>query len=150
MKLHLLLFILIYSFTNGQIKEMENIQKELIGSFKEMGTEKIKLERWDDDYIVFFYRDEKFKQISEYKSFDFKDENGALDLLYNALLTGIQAKEKSEKSLELPNDILRLKFGKTMGTGYVEIFVQNKNVPNIIGQVIWMDEKRLNKVFGKK
>src|SRR5690606_20656520 len=141
---------LIYSVGHSQIKEIEDIKKESIGSFKEMGIEKIKLEKWNDNLIVFLYQDQKFKQLTEYKSFEFKDEDGALNLLYNTLLYGIQLKEKSEKSLELPNDILILKFDKMMGKGYVEIFVQNKNIPDIIGQVIWMDEKRLKKVFDKE
>lgn len=149
MKTAILLFLFSSSFLFGQIKEMEEIKKERIGSFKEMGQEKIILERWNDNLIVCLYQDMKFSKVTDYKSFEFMDEDGALEYLYTTLLKGIQAKEKKETNLELPNDILNLQFGKMMGVGYVEIYVQNKNAPSVIGKMMWLDEKRLKKLFGK-
>lgn len=144
-----LLLLFICSFAFGQIKEMKTPEKVLIGSHKEMGTEYIKIERWDENLIFVLYKDMNY-QIAEYKSFEFEDQDGAFDTLYNKLIEGISSGEKSESSLELPNHILRLKFDKSFGKSFVEIYVQNKNIPSIIGKMLWLDEKRVNKIFGKQ
>lgn len=145
--LYILLFI--SSFTLGQIKEAESIEKIEIGSIRDMSSDVVKMERWGENEYVIFYQDQKFKQITDYKSFHFKDVDGTLDSFYNTLFEGIKSKEKIEKTLELPDDILTLKFGKMMGSGYVEIYHSPKNAPNVVGVVQWIDEKRLNKLFGK-
>jgi len=147
-KLLLFTMIMICEISFGQIKQMDEVKKERIGQIKDLSNEVISLERWNDGLIVFQYIDQKYSKITDFKSFSFLDVDGALDSFYNTLLDGIKAKEKKEINLELPDDILTLKFGKMMGKGYVEIYHNSKS--GVSGVVQWMDEKRLNKVFGRK
>lgn len=150
MKLIIFLPLLITSLAFSQIKEMNTIKKELIGQINDKDDELVSLQKWEDNTIVIFYKDLKYQRIIEFKNFSFKDEAGAFDYLYNTLLDGIKSKENFEKSLELPDDILRLKFYKKMGKGYVDIWVQSKATGSIIGEMTWMDETRLNQLFGKE
>lgn len=148
-KLLLFTVVTLCGIAFGQIAEKPEIKKELIGKVYQDSKRYARLERWNENTIVCFYTNTKYAYITDVDSFTFNDEDGSLNQLYEILLAGIKAGEKTEKTLELPDVNLYLKFDKALGKGFVEISVQDKNVPSIIGYMVWLNEKKLNKLFGK-
>lgn len=149
MKKLLILFAIIPIFGFSQIKEMEEVKRETIGNYYKGSTDLVTLERWSDNKIVVFYKNTDFKQISDYDSFSFLDVDNSLEMLYKTLIDGLNSNQDFEKSLELPDVILRLYFFKELGISNVQIRVQNKKVGSIIKTMTVLNEDAINKIFGK-
>lgn len=150
-KIILLIALTICGLSSAQIKkiETEKVNKTEIGKISPMGVTYISLSKYNDDYI-FSYKDTKFAQISEYKSFSFKETGSDLDNLYKMIIDGIDTKPEDDIMIELPDDIIWLHFEKALGTTSVQIrHAVNKN-PEIIGMTTWMTKAKVNKLFNKK
>lgn len=130
-KLILLLLFPLLSFSQGEIRQM--------------GKSLISLEKKGNTYIM-VYKDMKYSQIDEYKSFSFTDD----DNLYDIILNGMETLPEQDIVIELENDILHLHFGKTFGKAFVEIFHNVNKIGDVIGKSTWLDKKKLDKLFGKR
>src|SRR5690606_2365777 len=103
------------ALTFAQIREVTIPESQIIGEIKDLSGKYITLERRDSTYITFTYKDMKYTHITEYKHFSFEDQDNALEYLYTSILGGLESKEKSEKSFDLPNYFLTVYFKKTLG-----------------------------------
>ena len=144
-----LIFLFLVSTTCfSQIKKVETEKSIDIGKIGAMGQTWIECTKSGNTY-TFLYQDLKYQQITEYKSFSFEDVDNAFDNLYETMLNGLENKPNEDIMLELPNDIIWLKFKKSFGKTTVEFWhAVNKN-SDVLGYSVWMDKKRLAKVFGK-
>lgn len=144
-----LLILLFTSISYSQITQVKTSKSELIGKIGVIGETWLECNKNGNTY-TFTYKDMKFQHLTEYKSFSFEDVDNAFDNLYNTILSGLESKPEDDITLELPNDIVWLKFKKTMGVISVEFWHSvNKNA-DIIGVSTWMNKKKLAKLFGKK
>ena len=137
-----LLAILLLAFSisaNAQITKIENENFEEVYSFQKY----ISILQSGDTYMV-QYKDMKYTQIADYKSFIFKDVDNAFDYLKESLYKCIQSGE--EIKLELPNDVVILTPGSSFGQNYVEIYHRPKGA-DVVGKSMWLTEKRLDKLF---
>ena len=139
-KILLIVFILVYSQSFSQIKIL-NSDSEVIGKVQFISCSK------NNNTFTFTYNDHKFTQIDEYKSFSLSEND--FNELFNIITQGFLNYPKEEVKLELPNDILFLKFTKSMGIISLQIthFV-NKN-PELVGLTRYLTEKQVLKLFGK-
>lgn len=150
MKKTLLLFILIAITLTGfsQIKKIKPAENILIGKIAPMGGLQIECIKSGDTY-TFTYRDVKYTQIVELKSFEFKDVDNAFEDLYKMIIDGLENPPKEDIMLELPNDIIWLSFTKAMGIANFR-FGHSVSKSDAIGFSGWLTEKKVNKLFGKK
>lgn len=144
-----LLVLLIATTTVAQISKIETPERILIGLTKILGTPQITIEKSNDTYI-FTYKDVNYQQLNEYKSFSFKDEDGAFESLYEMIVEGLKSPPKEDIMLELPNDIVWLHFSKSMGKPYVEFHHAVDKHVEVLGKSTWLNKKKLDKLFGKK
>lgn len=147
--LYLLSFLLFYSVSFGQIKEVKTEPTELIGKIGAIGETWIKIEKSGNVYI-FTYKDMKYQQLSEFKSFSFEDIDNAYDNLYNTIVKGLKEVPQEPIMLEIPDGFLWLEFGKTLGQPFVTFSHSIGKSGNVIGKSTWMNKKKLDKLFGKK
>lgn len=137
MKKVLLLFVLFISINAiGQNNKVESPKFEDVGSYME-----VKCTKTENNYFI-SYSDMKYRTINEVKSFALTKED--FEGLYSEIIKGLDKKEKHNVNLETPRDNLSLYFDK----GKVTIF-QNKLKSTVIGMVRPLNEKQINKVFGR-
>lgn len=150
MKKTILLFgMLLSTFAFSQLKQIEVEKCEEVGGIKPMGSTHIVLEKCSEDRYVFTYSDIKYTKINEFKSFALKNEDNAIEHLYEAMMNGMANPPKETIRFELPNDVIELHFVKALGIGNVQIrHWVNKN-PEVIGLTVYLDKKKVNKLFGK-
>lgn len=146
---YILTFLLISSMSFGQIKKVETEPSELIGKIGSIGETWLKLEKSGDVY-TFTYKDMKYTQLTDFKSFSFIDEDNAFEDLYNIILKGLDEVPSEPIMLEIPNGYLWLEFGKTLGKPFVTFSHSVGKSGDVIGKSTWMNRKKLDKVFGKK
>jgi hypothetical protein len=137
----ILLTVLLSIPTFSQIKKLKD-NSELIGKVQHISCEK------NDTIYTITYADHKFTQISDFKSFSLSEQD--FNDLFQIIIQGFIDNPKEEIKLETPNDILFLKFTKTMGIVSLRIthFV-NKN-SEIAGLTRYLTKKQVLKLFGKK
>mgnify|MGYP006178404877 CR=1 FL=1 len=140
----ILFFITLSSF--AQLKVTETKKEEVVGEYNLLGTSYAKIAK-DGEYCFFTYRDEKFAQIDNYKSFYFKITD--LDSLYDLLTNFTNIEKGSKKTVELENgDKLDIEYKKTMGTMFAEVYHISKS--GVIGKLRYLTPKQLKKLFGKE
>jgi hypothetical protein len=126
----------------SQVKVSDTKVPELIGEIRLMGKLNISLTK-DNGICELTYIDEKFTQITNYKSFLFRESD--IETIYN-LLTSEQEKG-TKKTIELEDGgHLDIEFNKSMGSKYITIYHIDK--AGVIG-MCRMNLKQINKVFGK-
>lgn len=149
----IVLTLLICSFVSllsySQIQKIETSKKEMIGKIAPMGALNIQCEKSDDVYI-FMYRDVKYTQIVEFKSFVFKDIDNAFDGLYDMIMKGFKNPPKEDIMLELPDDIIWLNYTKAMGVVNFRFMHSPGKNSEVMGVSGWLTKKKVNKLFGKK
>ncbi|SZD72039.1 Uncharacterised protein [Candidatus Ornithobacterium hominis] len=142
----LLIFLVISGFCFSQIKVTDiTTNCEKIGNFGSF----VKLEKCDDGNAVFTYQDTKYDKITNYKSFSFEDADNSVDELYNVFLEGLNGNEDKEIKIELPNDTIIIKFEKVFNKKMIAYTFHSVNNTGVVGEVIFLDKKRLNKIFNK-
>ena len=126
----------------SQVKVSDTKVPELIGEIRLMGKLNISLTK-DNGICELTYIDEKFTQITNYKSFLFRESD--IETIYN-LLTSEQEKG-TKKTIELEDGgHLDIEFNKSMGSKYITMYHIDK--AGVIG-MCRMNLKQINKVFGK-
>lgn len=129
----------------AQVKVTELPKKEVVGQSKQMGVLFAELTRMQDQYI-FLYRDQKFVDITTYKTFVFKE--GDLQTIFNILTDVGDAKVGDEKRVDLDGgEYLFIEYKKAAGKVYPEVMHVDK--AGVFGQLPWMTKKQWNKLFGK-
>jgi hypothetical protein len=144
----LLLIILVSTFSFSQITKIETQKAELIGKIGALGEVWIKCEKKGDRY-TFTYQDNKFKQLKEYKSFSFVDEDNAFENLYKIIMKGFEEIPKEDIMLELPNDVIFLNYSKNFDVISLKITHAINHSPDI-RHTVYITKKEVKKIFGKK
>lgn len=141
-KTFLILFIILFSTSVfSQIKRVVS-NSETIGKVQHISCEK------EDNIYTIIYNNHKFTQIDDFKSFSLSEQD--FNDLFDIIMQGFKDNPKEEIKLETPNDVLFLKFTKTMGVVSLRItHFANKN-PEIAGLTRYLTKKQTLKLFGKK
>jgi hypothetical protein len=139
------LLLLFSVATFSQMKVSDSPKSEVIGTYKAMGTTFVELTK-KDGFCFFSYKDAKFAQLSEYKTFLFRESD--LDVLYG-LLTDFTGIEKGqEKTVDLEDgEKLQITYKKSMGIMFADVWHVSK--AGVAGHVYYMNQNQLKKVFGK-
>ncbi len=117
MKNILLFSLLIPTLTIGQIKKVDENEKAIvIGQAKNLTAviatmHKVKGE---PDYYFVTFNNIKYQQITDVKSFGFKDVDGAFDYLYNSVVEAAKERKK-EVEFELEDGRLNISIARAMG-----------------------------------
>lgn len=149
-KILLLANLLIATACWSQIKDLSDLQEKCttVGKIAPMGSFMGELEKCSETKFRFLYRDLKFTSIINIKHFSFEDQEGALDYFYNTLIKGLEELPIEDKILQLPEDMLLIKFKKTFGVPVATIYHTNK--AGVTGVSQSFTRKQINKLFGKE
>ncbi|OCK53205.1 hypothetical protein BA768_01220 [Chryseobacterium sp. CBo1] len=149
-KLLVFLAVTISPLSICQIKDVSHLQDkcETVGKVAPMGSFMGEVEKCSDNLIKFSYRDLKFSSIINIKRFSFEDKDGALDYLYITLIKGLDELPEEDKVLQLPNDLLLIKFKKTFGVPVATIY--HTNNASVLGVTQSFTKKQIDKLFGKE
>lgn len=141
-----LLFII--TISNAQMKVSSVEKPEEIGKVGAgMGVWFGRLEKYPDGKFLLSYKDFKFQQVEEWKSFPLIAED--VDGLYNLIIENFEKMPTEDIKVELPNDILFINYKKSFGVPVVTIFhAVNKN-PDVMGVSQSFTKKQISKLFGK-
>lgn len=138
------LSLLFMSFGFSQIKISESSKSEEIGKVQFINLTKV------EKIYIFAYKDIKFMQVNEVKSFAFENLNNDIDSLYNMIMSGFENMPAEDIKLELPNDIVWLHFEKNLGVvSFQFIHEVNKN-SKVVGYSRYLNKNQVMKLFGKK
>lgn len=141
-KIIVAVFLIVFTNCFCQVKVSETKEPELIGEIRLMGKLNIGLTK-NNDICTFTYIDEKFTQITNYKSFLFRESD--IETIYNVFSS--EQIKGSKKTIDLEDGgHLDIEFNKSMGSKYITIFHIDK--AGTIG-MCRMNLKQINKVFGK-
>lgn len=145
MKKTLLLFfaILFSSLAFSQIKVLKNESLTLVGK-----DSSVELYKKKNKY-TFSYQDTNVSNLNTFRSFYFYDLNKDFETLYKMVSDGFVDMPIGEIQLELPSDIIGLKYAKNYGQTTVQ-FIQyiNKNKKNV-GKSQFLTKVQIDKIFGK-
>ena len=140
----IIVVVLLTVFTNclSQVKVSDTKEPELIGEIRLMGKLNIGLTK-NNGICTFEYIDEKYTQITNYKSFSFRESD--IETIYNVFSS--EQEKGTKKTIDLEDGgRLEIEFNKSMGSRYITIYHINK--AGVIG-MCRMNSKQINKVFGK-
>lgn len=140
--LNLLLFLLPFSLF-AQIKVYEGSKPIKIGNIQTHSS----IEKKDDIYTICF-QDIKFTKITSFKCFSFQEIDNDFENLYNMISKGFEDKTEQVITLDLPNNLVDLKFVKNMGLISFQFITTDKKT-QIIGFSPYYSKKQINKLFGK-
>lgn len=145
MKKALLFFVLLFSFSAySQIKVLKNESLSLVGKDNSVALYK------KQNRYTFNYQDINTANLNTFRSFSFQDLNKDYEHLYKLISDGFIDMPANEISLELPNDIIGLKFAKNYGQTTMQ-FVHYINKSNkYIGKTQFLTKKQVDKIFAKK
>lgn len=148
MKKLFFLLMLFPALCLSQIKQVEDVNPELIGKVGPKKAPHVGLYKLEDVYY-FEYNDVKFTHIDSFKKITFLNEDNTLDSLYKLIKENIENPPKEDIKLEFPNNYVWLEFTKNMGIVSVRFYDKNRKT-DIEGLTIWMTKKQIDKLFGKK
>ncbi len=100
------------------------------------------------DLATFKYQNNNKPQVAEFKTFSFKDIDGALEGFYNVIIEGFTNLPKEAIKIELPNETVSLQYTKTMGVATVKMKV-SYNSGEEGGETVSLTKKAIDKLFGK-
>jgi len=141
-----LLFIVIA--TNAQIKVAKAEAKPvIIGKVGTPTLSTLEITK-TGDLVTFKYQNNNKPQIAEFKTFSFKDIDGALDGLYTVIKDGLTAQPKEDIKIELPNETVSLQFTKAMNIASVKMKISYNNGEEG-GTTVWLTQKQIDKLFNK-
>lgn len=106
-----------------------------------------RLEKYSSGNYILSYKDFKYEQLEEWKSFPLIAED--VDNLYNLIIENFEKMPAEDIKVELPNDILFIKYKKSLGVPLVTIFHSVNKNPDIIGVSQSFTKKQITKLFGK-
>lgn len=100
------------------------------------------------DLVTFKYQNNNKPQVAEFKTFGFKDIEGALEGFYGVIIDGLANLPKEDTKIELPNETLSLQYKKEMNMASVKIKISYKTGEES-GTTVWLSKKNIDKLFGK-
>ncbi len=100
------------------------------------------------DLVVFKYQNDNKPQVAEFKTFSFKDIDGALEGFYGVINEGLTNLPKEDIKIELPNETVLLQFTKAMNIASVKMKVSYNNGSEG-GVTVWLTKRQIDKLFGK-
>lgn len=100
------------------------------------------------DLVTFKYQNNNKPQIAEFKTFSFKDVDGALEGFYMVIKEGLTSLPKEDIKIELPNETVNLQFTKAMNIASVKMKVSYTNGEES-GTTVWLTQKQIDKLFNK-
>lgn len=141
--------ILFSGLAFGQIKEQKNNLKcTTVGEFGH-GAPLQQMKKCPGNTYMFVYLDDQYRRLNEFKSFAFKDVDGAFDNLYNTLIRVLEEEPIEPVILDLPNDKLHINFSKLGGKSYVSITQLVNKSSSRRGYTGNMNRERIDLLFGK-
>jgi len=129
----------------GQIKMVEDKSVE-IGYMKYPGMSKnATITMYEDSSYSFMYKDIQYRQITDFKSFQFTGSN-TLDLFYEILMVRFQAPKNSEVEVEVGNARITIQTKKMLGMPYLYLYIKADGEPMGLFSI---EPKHMDKMFGK-
>lgn len=143
-KLLILCSFLVSLTAFSQIKVLQNEGLIEIGKDNAVGLYKNKKQ---NKYTI-NYQDLNAGNLNTFRSFSFLDLNNDVAELYKLITDSFIDMPNQPIKLELPNDIIELKFEKSLGQPVVQ-FVQyfNKN-QKYVGKSQFLNRKQIDNIFG--
>lgn len=144
-----LFFLSIHNISLAQIKVIEKKSEPCkdVGKVKALFTPIIEMKKCGEEYQVLF-KDIKFQQIEEWKSFSFKDVDNAYDNLYKMIIDGFDNPPEESIMLELPHEYVWLNYTKNLGVTSFQFGV-SVSKSSVIGFSPYMTRRQVDKLFGK-
>lgn len=134
--------------TNAQIKVAGTESKTvLIGKLGTPTLSTIELSK-TGDIVTFKYQNYNKPQVAEFKTFSFKDVDGALEGFYGVITEGLTTVPKEDIKIELPNETINLQYKKEMNTASVKMKITYNNKEEA-GATVWLTKKNIDKLFNK-
>lgn len=147
-KLLSLSFLFIVLATNAQIKVAKAVAKPvIIGKVGTPTLSTVEVMR-SGDLITFKYQNNNKPQIAEFKTFSFKDIDGALEGFYSVINEGFISLPKEDIKIELPNETVSLQYTKAMNVASVKMKILY-NSGEEGGVTVWLTKKAIDKLFNK-
>jgi hypothetical protein len=145
LSLSMLFFVLA---TNAQIKVGKAEEKPVV--IGKVGTPTLSTVEIikTGELVTFKYQNNNKPQIAEFKTFSFKDVDGALEGFYGVIIDGLTNLPKEDTKIELPNETLSLQYKKEMNMSSVKIKISYKNGEEA-GSTVWLSKKNIDKLFNK-
>ena len=141
-KIIVVIFLTVFTNCLSQVKVSDTKEPDLIGEIRLMGKLNVGLTK-DNGICTFTYIDEKYTQITNYKSFSFRESD--METIYNVFSS--EQEKGTKKTIELEDGgHIDIEFNKSMGSKYIIIYHVSK--AGVIG-MCRMNLKQINKVFGK-
>ena len=148
-KLLSLLLLFIALATNAQIKVAAKAEAKpvVIGKVGTPTLTTLEITK-TGDLVTFKYQNNNKPQVAEFKTFSFKDVDGALEGFYNVIIEGFTNLPKEAIKIELPNETVSLQYTKAMGVATVKMKV-SYNSGEEGGETVPLTQKAIDKLFGK-
>ena len=129
----------------GQIKVVQDQSTE-IGYMKYPGMPKNAIiTMYQDSSYSFMYKDIQYRQITDFKSFQFVGSE-TLDGLYDVLMNQFSQPKNTELSIEVGNAHITIQTKKMMGMPYLYLYIHAEGQP--MG-VFSIEPKHMDLMFGK-
>lgn len=100
------------------------------------------------DLVTFKYQNNNKPQVAEFKTFSFKDVDGALEGFYNVIIEGFTTLPKEDISIELPTETVKLQYTKAMNVVNVKMKITYNNGDEG-GVTVSLTKTAIDKLFGK-
>ena len=147
-KLLSLSFLFITLATNAQIKVGKAEAKPVvIGKVGTPTLSTVEITK-TGDLIIFKYQNDNKPQLAEFKTFSFKDIDGALEGFYSAINEGFTSLPKEDIKIELPKEIVNIQYTKSMNITSVKMKISYNNGEEG-GVTVWLTKKQIDKLFNK-
>lgn len=149
MKKLLSLTLLFIAFaTTAQIKVVKAAPKPVvIGKVGTPTFSTVEITK-NGDLVKFKYQNSNKPQIAEFKTFSFKDIDGALEGFYNVIIEGFTTLPKEDIEIELPNEKVRLQYKTAMNVVNVKMKISYNNGEEG-GATVSLTKTAIDKLFGK-
>lgn len=134
--------------TSAQIKVASTESKTvLIGKLGTPTLSTVELTK-TGNLVSFKYQNYNKPQVAEFKTFGFKDIDGALEGFYSVITEGLTTLPKEDIKIELPNETINLQYKKEMNAASVKMKISYNNGEEA-GTTVWLTKKNIDKLFGK-
>ncbi|MCF6128317.1 hypothetical protein L1S35_01430 [Flavobacterium sp. AS60] len=100
------------------------------------------------DLVTFKYQNNNKPQVAEFKTFSFKDIDGALEGFYSVIADGFTNLPKEDIKIELPTETVTLHYTKAMNVVNVKMKISYNNGEEG-GATVSLTKVAIDKLFGK-
>lgn len=137
-------------YSQIKLSKQNDVDCNEIGNVKALATPMIEMQRCESDNMVTYsihYKDIQYKQIEEWKSFYFVEEDDAFETLYKLIMDGFETVPKKDIVIDLPKGSVHLHFKKSLGL--VSLQFIHFSPANVMGTSPAITKKQVQKLFGK-